>query len=239
MGKRKNKKKNVDNKILIVIITFLIVFSYFELTNDYRLGGILRDLLFNPTREVEPSKLLNTLNQNLQEENSELKSMMGINYSLKDFDIYYATVVERNNSFWMNELTINKGKNDGINENCVVVTEYGLVGKVINASLNTSKIRLITNINNSISVKINNRNKILNVENGNLIVRGINDADKIKVGDMVLTSGLSDNYPEGLTIGKINELIKESDGVGYYAKVTLPHEIDNLRFVALLKRKDK
>ncbi len=238
MQKRRKKQKK-DDKLLILLILFLLIFSYFEVTGDYRLGGILRDLLFNPTKVIEPSNLLNSFNDDLLKENNELKEILKIDYSLKDFEIKYATVVERNNSFWLNELTINKGKSDGVDENYVVLGENGLIGRVISSSLTTSKIKLITSDNNKVSVKINNSNKILERKDNNLIIRGINTKDKIKEGDKVLTSGLSDKYPEGIIIGKIENIEKEDSGVGYFAYVSLEQDIDDLHFVILLKRKDK
>lgn len=239
MKRKKKSKKTYDDKILLIIIIFLLIFSYFELTNDFRFGGIIRDILFNSTKYIETNKLLDSFNEDIIEENNELKSMMGIDYSLKDFNIVYASIVERNNSYWLNEITINKGKIDGVNDECVVVTENGLIGKVISSSTSTSKVRLITSDDNSISVKIKKKNKILTTNNNNLIIRGINDKDKIKIGDKVLTSGLSDIYPEGILIGQITELNKEKNGVGYIAKVKLSQDIDNIRFVAVLKREDK
>lgn len=239
MKKRKKKNKKENSKILLLIILLLLFFSYFELTNDIRLGGILRDLLFYPTRNIERNSLLNTINEEIKIENTELKEMLDISYSLTDYDIKYAAVVERNNSYWLNELTINKGLNDGVDENFVVVTENGLVGKVISSSFFSSKVKLITNEKNSISVRVNNKNKILTVKDNKLIIKGINKKDNIKINDKVLTSGLSDKYPEGLLIGAVSNVYLEEDKVGYIAEVELKEDINNLRFVALLKRRDK
>ena len=235
MNKRKKKNKRKKNKLLIIIL-LLLFFSYFELTSDIRLGGLIRDVIFYPTRNIEEHKLLNSLTEEYKSENKELKDLIDINYSLKDFDIKYATVIERNNSYWLNEVTINKGKVDGIDKNYIVVTENGLVGIVISSSFLTSKVKLITNSNSYISVKINNKNKVLSNKNNELIVKGINEKDNIRKEDRVITSGLSDLYPEGLLIGTIKAIYKESDGVGYYAEVKPSQDLNNLRFVALIKR---
>ena len=120
----------------------------------------------------------------------------------------------------------------------IVVTNEGAVGIVKNSSLFTSKIKLLTSNKNMISVSINGNNKIMSSSNNKLFIRGINEKDNIKVGDKVLTSGLSDIFPKGILIGNISELIKNEDNVGYTGVVALSSDINDLRFVSVLRRKE-
>ena len=80
--------------------------------------------------------------------------------------------------------------------------------------------------------------KILQVEGSNLVIVGIdneidlnNDSDKI-----VLTSGLSDVYPSGITIGVINNIVSDKYGVSKKAYVSTSVDFDSLRFVSILSR---
>lgn len=238
MNKKKKKKNNKQKeKLCIFLILFLFVLSFFELNSDIRLGNIIRDFIFYPSSFIKTESFIDSYEKELIEENKELKNLMNIKISLTDFDIEYGTIVERNNSFWLEELTINKGLLNGIEKNSAVITEDGLIGKISSVSLNTSTIKLITGEESSISVTISKKNKLLTTNNGKVIIRGINDKDKIKIGDSVITSGLSNNFPKGILIGTISSITKEKDSVGYIAEVKLSSNIDDLRFVAVLKRK--
>ena len=236
----KKKKKRKDNqKILLIIIIFLLLFSYFEITGNVRVGNMLNDILYIPFFDIDSNNVSIEYNKELKEENKELKEILNINYSLTDFDMINATVIERNSTFWLNELTINKGSLDGIEKGLCVITSNGFIGEVLFTSLKTSKVKLITDNSFQISVMVNNKNKILSIINNQLVIRGINNKDNIKEGNIVLTSGLQDKYPKGIVIGTITNIESESNNVGLIAFVSLQSNIDNLRFVTVLKRNKK
>ena len=236
LKKKKKLKSKRNNKVLLFIIIFLAIFSYFELNGDIRVGNILNDLLYPITREIKDDLKI-TLEEEIINENKELKELLNIDKSLSEFNIINATIIERNNSFFLNEMTINKGLIDGIEKNTPVITKNGLIGEISSISLFTSKVKLITNNSYKISVTVNKNNKILSVDNNKIIIRGINEKDNIKVGDKVITSGLQEKYPKGIIIGRINNLRYESNNVGIIADVLLESNIDDIRFVAVLKRR--
>ena len=232
------KKKNVKYcKNIYFILFFFLLLSYYELNSNYSFGGIIRDLLFFPTREINNKILIDSVQNEIINENNELKKITKINNSMSEFDIIYSTIVERNNAFWLEELTINKGTMDGIIQNMIVVNENGVIGIIKNCSLFSSKIRLLTGKSTNILVEVNNSFKILSSDNNKLYIKGINAKDNIKEGDMIITSGLSDIFPKGLIIGKIKSITKNKDGVGYTGEVELSADTNNLRFVAVLRRK--
>ena len=237
--KRKRKKKKTNNFIIGLLILFLFLFSYFEVNGDIRIGNILNDILFLPTREIKPNRFLDSISNEIEEENEELKGMLKIDYSLTDFYTIYGTVIERNSLFWLNELIINKGSDDGVEEGSAVVNSNGLVGIIESCGLVTSKVRLVTDIKHPISVMINKKHKLLTVEDNKLIIRGINSGDNIKINDVVTTSGLQEKLPKGIVIGTIKKIEYEKNNVGLVAVVDLDANIDNLRFVAVLRRKNQ
>ncbi len=230
--KKKKKKNSSKNKILLLLICFLFIFSYFELTSDIRLGNVLSDIVFFKAKEIDNYDLIDSVETELKSENQELKKLLEIDYSLIDYDVIHAAVIGRNNLFFLNEMIINKGKVDGVTNDSVVVTKDGVIGKIIDSGFNTSRVKLIGS-NLSVSVSINNKNKILEFKDGRFIVRGINNKDSIKVGDLVVTSGLSDFFPKGLLVGTIVKMEKEM------CIVKLSSNLDNIRFVSILKRKNK
>ena len=155
--------------------------------------------------------------------------------SITDFEIVYATVVERNMTYFLNELTINKGANDGLKKNMIVVTNEGVVGKIKDVNENTSKVKLLTSDSDIMQVRINNKNMIMKSKNNKLIIKA-NKEDKIKIGDKVITSGLLDKTPQGVLIGIVDNINYEN--VGLSLEIKMAAHTDDLRFVAVLKRKD-
>ena len=231
-----NMKKK--DKYLLVLIIFLLIFSYCEINSNFRIGGLIRDFIYFPFKK-DKKDLFTLMNKEIEKENSELKNLLGIDYSNTDYEAINASVIERNSTYWLDELTINKGKDDKVEEDQIVITDKGMIGKVISVSTSTSKIKLITGFSEPIMVDINNNSKMLFSDNYNLYVKGINKSDSINPGDKVSTLGLSINYPKGILIGEIEELNDTSSGVGLIAKVKLSADINNLEFVSVLKRKDK
>ena len=156
-----NKKSK--NYRMILYFAFVVVFFitlYFSLNkNAYITFTSLKDILYKPFHDVSNNKkdIVGTnINEELLSENKELKKLTNISGSLSEFNTINATIIERNASYWMESMTINKGKEDGVDIGMAVVVGEGLIGKVINITNNTSLIRLITSThnNNKISVKI-------------------------------------------------------------------------------------
>ena len=225
----KSRKKN----LIIVIVIILTVLSYLTVNNYIYIEKYFRDLFFFSFDYIPSKNFTVTLKDEVEKEN--------IDFSLTDYDYVYATVIERKNAFFLDEITINKGEKDGIREGMAVVDYNGLVGTVDKTTFYTSVVKLITNSSkyNNISVKIvgeESLNKILTVSNNKMIIEGIDKDAKVKVGDKIVTSGLTTKFPSGIIIGTIIEIEKDYYDTSNVATVFLASDIDNLRFVAVLKR---
>lgn len=245
---KKKKKQNTFQKIIknkytyLAGVLLLLVLSYLTVMNRINIEKYFRDILFYPSKNIVSSEFLDSLNNELEEENKELKSLLNISNSLSDYDIIYAVVIERNNSYWTDSLTINKGENDNILKGDIVVDGSGMVGVLDRVNKNNSTVRLITSSSkyNSTSVRIKGEeeiNKILKVSSNKLVIEGINKNSKVKVGDKVVTTGLSNSFPSGIEIGVIASLEDDFYNVSKTATVDLSSDIENVRFVAILKRK--
>lgn len=243
MKKRRKRKKKIINKKYLYIFLMLILLglAYFEISKEIYISGYFKDILFYPTRRIDNYSFSIAINDEIKKENDELKKTLKIEKSLTDYELYYATVIERNNAYWYDTITINKGKKDGIEEGMAVVDSYGLVGSISKVSNNTSIVKLITNSDkyNEFSAKITGTkevNKVISVSNNKLQIKGISKDLKIAVGDKVVTNGLSNKFPSGLLIGEIISLEEDSYGISNKATIKLASNIENLRFVAVLKR---
>ena len=123
-----------------------------------------------------------------------------------------------------------------------VVVSEGLIGKVVNITNTTSTVKLITSRDNKnkISIKIKSGEtyiyKVLELENNNLVINGIEKDVNLKEGMPVITSGLSDIYPSGIIVGEIEKIENDNYGISKRVYVKSKVSFDNLRFVSVLER---
>ncbi len=173
-----------------------------------------------------------------EKENQALRREMELAPKRK-YDLAASFVIAQDPSGQGSRYLIDKGKNDGIGEDMPVAVSDGiLVGKVSEVFPNTARISLMTDPSNAISAEV--------VDSGAKgIVKGtfglgimmdmISQADVIKEGDVVITSGLSKDLPRGLLIGKIGRVSQSQDKLFQQATIVTPVDFADLRVVSVIK----
>jgi len=155
--------------------------------------------------------------EELEKENKRLKELLRFSDQNEEFVVTGARVIAKNPGNWFNLITIDKGKKDGIAVNMAVVTEKGLVGRVVEVAESWSKVRTIVDGQSSVSAIIqrNRDNGIVKGNNSLVIEDGmcrmiyLPEDSSVVEGDKVITSGLGDIFPKGIYIGEVKEVIKE------------------------------
>lgn len=107
-----------------------------------------------------------------------------------------------------------------------VVNAGGLVGRVVDASSTYSNVYSILDSRSSVSAK-SLRTGDLGVVTGDheLMKQGlckmeyIDSEAEIMEGDEIITSGLSDYYPAGISIGYVTEVHQDQNGLTKYAVI--------------------
>lgn len=141
-------------------------------------------------------------------------------------------------------LVLDKGLNSGVKKGSTVIIENYLIGKVIDAKPDFSKVELLNNKNSSFTAKvasqdgaeatgvIKGQNEEMNFENVLLTLT-------IKKDDFVLTKGDKDEngvgYPPDLIVGKITTVEKKSSDLFQKAKVKSFVDFTNLKTVFILR----
>ena len=186
-------------------------------------------------------------NENLTEEIEKLKKQLELNTVLSDMVYKNATIVHRNIGYWYNEVTIDKGKKDGIEKGMAVINNDGLVGTVTKTSNSNSTVKLLSNENMSdkISVKISINDTyvyglISNYDDSTntYTVEGISENVDIPEGANVVTTGMGNDFPSGLLIGTVTEVTTDHFDLSKVAEVKSAVDFDNLDYLTVLKRKD-
>ncbi|MFC4558952.1 rod shape-determining protein MreC [Virgibacillus kekensis] len=162
--------------------------------------------------------------QELKEENSELRKTLEKTESIRDYNPIQANVMSRSPERWIEQVTINKGLQDGVKEDMAVITAEGMVGKIQTVSQFTATVQLLSGFDqfNRISASVSREegNDIFGLiqeydeETGHLLFRIIEESEQdLKKGELVFSSGMGGVYPPGLLIGKVEEVKPDQYGL--------------------------
>lgn len=179
-------------------------------------------------------KIQKERNQKILEENERLSKLL----EMKENSIYKGSLKFARVSFsdinnLNNKIFIDLGKKDGIKVDMIAVYGDYLVGKIIDVYSDYSVVELITNPNSIISAKT--EADILGIargsdeEDGLLYFQPSIVEDNLKEGEEIVTSGVSNIFPEGIKIGKIENI---DDKENYsYKRITIkpPFESKDLK----------
>lgn len=182
-------------------------------------SGSLRDL--HDLRER--NRQLETLVDQLMIENVRLKEAEAQNedlrrklafaeaypqYVLKAAEVRGRVIGYEPNNF-MSVLIIDIGKRDGVQQGMPVVTERGLVGHIHDVGTNWAKVLLIVDPSSSVAALVQSSRApgLISGRLGqDLVMDYIPQEETISAGDVILTSGMSGNYPKSLLIGQVLEV---------------------------------
>ncbi len=169
----------------------------------------------------------------LEEENMELKRMLNFKEKNK-YEILLTKVIGNNLEGTEKTIIIDRGENEGIKIGDPAVIEEGiLIGKVIKTEKDISIVRLLSDNQSKVATTIINREKSLGVVEGgyglsvrmNFIPRN----ETVKIGDLVVTSGLEQDTPRGLLIGKVAAI--ENEAYQPFQQAILTPSADYTRFI--------
>jgi len=247
-------KKKIKQKNLIIIMLGIILISLFSLyfiLRDRKLSFIESTIKEITSFIQKPIKSKNEEQFNLieiEEKNrriKELESLLEIKNNLSEYEIINAAVINRNVGAWYQTLTIDKGSNDGIEENMAVVTNNGLIGKILNTTNNTSTVKLLVAVNETfqISVKIESGENIIygllsGFKNNQFIINGISENKVINESSKVLTTGLDNIFPAGILIGYVEKEVKDNFDLAKTIYVNPSNNFDDINYIAVLKRNE-
>lgn len=156
--------------------------------------------------------------KNLKEENERLRNLLELKKNTKgEFTIGEVSFQHPKDIF--RGFTVNLGEKDGIEKNMVVTFKNTLVGRVEKTYANYARVDILTKENSNLSVIING--EYLGIIKGegksNLIYEpSVHFEVDIKVGDEIYTSGISDIYPKGIYVGRIDEITEGENGIKKY-----------------------
>ena len=191
--------------------------------------------------EVELLRAQNLTASEYASENQRLRALLGYKQVSTQFDLVAAGVIGRESVTWSSVIMINRGTLDGVANNMAVVTEMGLVGHVLEAGANTSKVQLILDPRSSVGTLVQRPDsRVAGIVEGDMndpnhprMVNIPKDAN-VQVEDAVVTSGFGGVYPKGIVVGKIKEIHNEEGGLLKYGVIETSVNFEKLEDVAVI-----
>lgn len=138
-----------------------------------------------------------------------------------------ARVIGRDATNWYHGVVLDKGERDGIHAEMGVITLTGAVGRVVKTSASSSVVLLITDPNNAVTSLIQRTRDEGIIEGtlgGGVRMKYIPLLSTVRVGDPVVTSGLTGGFPKGVPVGTITHIHKD-EGELFQTADVLP-EVD-------------
>jgi rod shape-determining protein MreC len=186
--------------------------------------------IFTLQRENE---VLRGLNVNLSDEvsrlrearieNERLRAMLNLRQEVP-FTLVAADVVGKSLLLMRNTLTLNVGSKSGIAPDMPIISEQGLVGKVLSVGEEYSLAQILYNKDFRAGAKIQRSrvDGILAWEGGtDIALTNVPKTQDVRTGDVVITSGYSSVFPADITVGIVSS-VRQEHGTLFHNISVLP-----------------
>lgn len=171
-------------------------------------------------------------------ENIRLREILALREKEKRY-VASARIISRGLDRWSNTVVIEKGKRDGVAKDMAVITPAGLVGKVSSVADNYASVLLMTDINFSASVKIQEtrREAVLSGTGaGRCILKYVPHEVVIKEGEVVVTSGFDDLFPQEVPVGYVSRVLKKGSSIFQEIEITPFQDLARLDEIVIVRR---
>ena len=147
--------------------------------------------------------------------NDRLRKLLNFQRTVTD-RVLAAEVIGKDPSPWSQTVIIDKGGRDGVVKGLPVVLPEGIAGQVIEISARHSKVLLIIDPNSAVDALVQrtrSRGLIKGSSGGRCLFQYVLRKHDIRVGDVVVSSGLDSVYPKGIQIGKVTGVVRRNAGI--------------------------
>lgn len=166
-----------------------------------------------------------------------LVGLLSYTTALENQEFLTADVIAFDPSGIARSMIINRGTRDGVAVGMPVVTDLGLVGRIVRVSANAAQAQLIHDENSSVSARLQTtraEGSIIGQASGVLRMTFIDLDENITQGDLVITSGLGGNFPPDLVVGQVTSIRQFEFELFQEAEVRSLINFDILEFVLVI-----
>lgn len=205
----------------------------------------IRDLLAENERlrsQIDQLTIENNLYRQDRYELNNLRELFELSAQYDDYEKVGARIIARDPGNWFHSFTINKGSDHNLSVDMNIIAGSGLVGRIVKVGPNWSNVTTIIADNFNVS------GQVLATED-NLIVKGnlelyaegviefeqlIDNADRVVIGDKVVTSHISPKYLPGILIGYINTISRDANNLTKSGRLIPAVDFEHLNEVLVI-----
>lgn len=231
----------------ILSIVFVIRNHSYQRTGFLNSAGVMTGNIYKTYFSLSEYLSLRDINEKLMQENALLRmqenldtdTLASIDICDDSSNVRYHFIPVKVINFSVNKstnyITLDKGKNSGIERDMGVVTSNGVVGIVNHVSRNFSTAMSLLHKDSRISIKLKRFNYPGTLQwNGGspseAEVIGIPIHLPVAVGDSLVTSGFSAIFPENIPVGVVSELSVPAGSSFYSVTIKLSANLETLQY---------
>ncbi len=173
----------------------------------------------------------------LEAENVRLRELLNSSALLND-SVLVAEMMGVSPNPLHHEIIVNKGETAGLYIGQPVIDALGLMGQIVEVGPLQSRVLLITDATHAIPVQVN-RNGVRSIAEGvglldELVLQHVAATTDIKVGDLLVSSGLGQRFPVGYPVATVTEVTIDPGQPFATVKATPRAALDRSRHVLLV-----
>jgi rod shape-determining protein MreC len=216
--------------------------SFFETVASLR--TIQRDAAALAVRNLQLQAEIDTLRE-VEKENEALRGMLDFAQTRPRLELRGAQIVARvigeESTNFLETISVDLGRQHGIEVGMPVVTDEGLVGRISVVEESTSKVLLLNDPTSSASALLGTsrlNGVVRGSTSGALVMDFIPQGLTFSTGELVLTSGLGGRFPKGIVIGEIEQIETQANAVFQKAVVHPSVDFGSLELVLVITNFD-
>ncbi|MCM2278228.1 MAG: rod shape-determining protein MreC [Oligoflexia bacterium] len=175
-----------------------------------------------------------------EQENIRLRKLLQFDEQFK-LESVVARVIAKDVSTEFRALRINRGESSGLQRNMAVVTNEGIVGRILRTTRNTADVVTVLDLNSAVDA-IDERSRARGV------IEGLTDetcqlrytlrTDDIQPGDSLVSSGLGGIFPKGIPVGTVSKVNRKPFGISQEVEIRPSVDFSKLEEVLVITRFD-
>ncbi|GKX64111.1 rod shape-determining protein MreC [Pragia fontium] len=229
------------------------VSPFFFMANGPRdvLDGVSDSLVSREELQKQNDLLRNELllkNSDLQllgqfkQENDRLRELLGSPLRGDEHKMI-TQVLSTESDPYSYQVVVDKGFQDGVYEGQPVINDRGVVGQVVAVARNTSRVLLICDTSHSLPIQVlRNDIRVIAVGSGcteDLQLEYLPRDTDIRVGDVLVTSGLGGRFPEGYPVAVVSSVTIDDQRANTVIQAHPTVALQRLRYLLLLWPSDR
>jgi rod shape-determining protein MreC len=160
--------------------------------------------------------------------------------SLRDdynYHFFSARVIGREQAALSKTILINKGTVHGLKTGMPVIAPSGLIGRLVDVSWHASKVLLVIDESSNIDAivqRTRTQGIVCGAGSRGCILKYISKTQDVKIGDIIISSGIGGVFPKGLLIGIVSHADQQNSGLFWVINIAPFVDFSKLEEVLVL-----